>query len=203
MHRRGQLQNAADAVFQGDALMPVVEILRVARRADRAHDRRNVPRQARRVGPELGRVLRTRRRHPAGADRRDRHDVVAAGMHDRRRQRPDPGGRRLGELCGPDPAIGLDAAHDYRILYEARAEPALSTRNTLVISYNVNSVGVNTGCQPMASYTNTVTLPRFVTVPLAEATKELKVVDPAPQSPPAPASVARALAVMNASRSRM
>ena len=28
-------QNAADAVFQGDALMPVVEILRVARRADR------------------------------------------------------------------------------------------------------------------------------------------------------------------------
>ena len=36
-----------------------------------------------------------------------------------------------------------------------------------MISYNVNSVGVNTGCQPMASYTNTVTLPRFVTVPLA------------------------------------
>ena len=29
-------QNAADAVFQGDALLPVVEILRVARRADRA-----------------------------------------------------------------------------------------------------------------------------------------------------------------------
>ena len=28
-------QNAADAVFQGDALLPVVEILRVARRADR------------------------------------------------------------------------------------------------------------------------------------------------------------------------
>ena len=28
-------QNAADAVFQGDALMPVVEILGVARRADR------------------------------------------------------------------------------------------------------------------------------------------------------------------------
>jgi hypothetical protein len=72
-----------------------------------------------------------------------------------------------GRLLYRDPAIGLDAAHDYRILYEARAEPALSTRNTLVISYNVNSVGVNTGCQPMASYTNTVTLPRFVTVPLA------------------------------------
>src|SRR4029450_14117881 len=28
-------QNAADAVFQGDALQPVVEILEVARRADR------------------------------------------------------------------------------------------------------------------------------------------------------------------------
>ena len=52
-------------------------------------------------------------------------------------------------------------------MYEARAEPDLSSGSTLVISYNVNSVGVNTGCQPMASYTNTVTLPRFVTVPLA------------------------------------
>ena len=72
-------------------------------------------------------------------------------------------GRRLYR----DPSIGLDDAHDFRIMYEARAEPDLSSGSTLVISYNVNSVGVNTGCQPMASYTNTVTLPRFVTVPLA------------------------------------
>jgi len=72
-------------------------------------------------------------------------------------------GRRLYR----DPSIGLDDAHDFRIMYEARAEPDLSSGNTLVISYNVNSVGVNTGCEPMASYTNTVTLPRFVTVPLA------------------------------------
>ena len=72
-------------------------------------------------------------------------------------------GRRLYR----DPSIGLDDAHDFRIMYEARAEPDLSSGNTLVISYNVNSVGVNTGCQPMASYTNTVTLPRFVTVRLA------------------------------------
>src|SRR5260370_27884781 len=33
--------------------------------------------------------------------------------------------------------------------------------------YKGNSEGVNTGCRPMALYTNTVTLPRFVTVPLA------------------------------------
>jgi hypothetical protein len=72
-------------------------------------------------------------------------------------------GRRLYR----DPSIGLDDAHDFRIMYEARAEPALSAGNTLVISYNVNSEGVNTGCMPMASYTNTVTLPRFVAVPLA------------------------------------
>jgi hypothetical protein len=71
-------------------------------------------------------------------------------------------GRRLYR----DPSIGLDDAHDFRIMYEARAEPALSTGNSLVISYNVNSEGVNTGCRPMALYTNTVTLPRFVTVPL-------------------------------------
>jgi len=72
-----------------------------------------------------------------------------------------------GRLLYRDPAIGLDAAHDYRILYEARAEPALSTRNTLVISYNVNSAAVTTGCVPMSAFTNTLTLPRFVAVPMA------------------------------------
>jgi hypothetical protein len=72
-----------------------------------------------------------------------------------------------GRLLYQDPGIGLDAAHDYRILYEARAEPALSTGNTLVISYNVNSEAVTTGCTPMSGYTNTVTLPRFIAVPMA------------------------------------
>lgn len=71
-----------------------------------------------------------------------------------------------GRLLYRDPGIGLDAAHDYRILYEARAEPALSTSRTLVISYNINSEAVNTGCQPMSAFTNTVTLPRFIAVPL-------------------------------------
>jgi hypothetical protein len=36
-----------------------------------------------------------------------------------------------------------------------------------VISYNVNSEAVTAGCLPMSDFTNTVTLPRFVTVPLA------------------------------------
>jgi len=72
-----------------------------------------------------------------------------------------------GRLLYRDPSIGLDDAHDFRIMYEARAEPALSAGHDLVISYNVNSEGVSTGCRPMALYTNTVTLPRFVTVPLA------------------------------------
>ena len=72
-----------------------------------------------------------------------------------------------GRLLYRDPSIGLDDAHDFRIMYEARAEPALSAGHELVISYNVNSEGVSTGCRPMALYTNTVTLPRFVTVPLA------------------------------------
>ena len=52
-------------------------------------------------------------------------------------------------------------------MYEARAEPALSTRHMLVISYNVNSEAVTTGCVPMSAFTNTVTLPRFIAVPLA------------------------------------
>ena len=72
-----------------------------------------------------------------------------------------------GRLLYRDPAIGLDAAHDYRILYEARAEPALSGHQMLVISYNVNSEAVTTGCMPMSTFTNTVTLPRFIAVPLA------------------------------------
>ena len=72
-----------------------------------------------------------------------------------------------GRLLYRDPAIGLDAAHDYRILYEARAEPALSTRNSLVISYNVNSEAVTAGCVPMSAFTNTLTLPRFVAVPVS------------------------------------
>ncbi len=71
-----------------------------------------------------------------------------------------------GRLLYRDPGVGLDAAHDYRILYEARAEPALSTSRTLVISYNINSEAVTTGCTPMSALTNTVTLPRFIAVPL-------------------------------------
>ncbi len=73
-----------------------------------------------------------------------------------------------GLLLYRDPAIGLDAAHDYRIMYEARAEPALSTARTLVISYNVNSEAVTAACAPLSGQTNTVTLPRFIAVPLAD-----------------------------------
>jgi hypothetical protein len=65
------------------------------------------------------------------------------------------------------PGIGLSAADDYRIMYEARAEPALSTSRTLVISYNVNSEAVTAGCVTMAHYTNAMTQPRFITVPMS------------------------------------
>jgi hypothetical protein len=64
-----------------------------------------------------------------------------------------------------NPDVGLDAAHDYRIMYEARAEPALSSSNDLVISYNVNSLAVTSGCVPMSAFTNRVTQPRFLVVP--------------------------------------
>ena len=66
-----------------------------------------------------------------------------------------------------DTSIGLNAAHDYRIMYDASAEPALSTGNTLVISYNTNSAGVTSGCVPMSAFTNSVTQPRFISVPMA------------------------------------
>jgi hypothetical protein len=72
-----------------------------------------------------------------------------------------------GRVLYRDPAIGLDAADDYRSMYEARAELALSTSQTLVISYNENSEAVTSGCVPLANYTNTVTMPRFIAVPMA------------------------------------
>jgi len=79
----------------------------------------------------------------------------------------DPSGRIL-LYHAPD--VGLNAAHDFRIMYEARAEPALSTRQNLMISYNVNSVGVTTGCQPLSAFTDTITRPRFISVPVAAFT---------------------------------
>jgi hypothetical protein len=47
-------------------------------------------------------------------------------------------GRRLYR----DPSIGLDDAHDFRIMYEARAEPALSTGTSLVIRLSWPEAGL-------------------------------------------------------------
>jgi hypothetical protein len=63
------------------------------------------------------------------------------------------------------PGIGLDAADDFRIMYEARAEPALSTGKTLVISYNVGSEAVTGSCESIADVTNAFSQPRFFAVP--------------------------------------
>ncbi len=66
------------------------------------------------------------------------------------------------------PDIGLSAADRYQIMYEARVEPALSTRQTLTISYNVNTLAVTAGCVPLSDYTNTVPQPRFIAVPRSD-----------------------------------
>ncbi len=68
------------------------------------------------------------------------------------------------------PGIGLSVADDYRVMYEARAEPALSTSQTLVISYNVNSEAVTGACLSMSHFTNAMTQPRFIAVPRAAFT---------------------------------
>jgi len=65
------------------------------------------------------------------------------------------------------PGIGLTRADDFRVMYEARAEPALSTGKTLVISYNVNSEAVTAACLSISRFTNAMTQPRFVTVPMS------------------------------------
>jgi hypothetical protein len=63
------------------------------------------------------------------------------------------------------PGIGLTAADHYRVMYEARAEPALSTKSTLIISYNVNSLAVTAGCLSLSDFTNEAIQPRFFAVP--------------------------------------
>ncbi|MGO8959899.1 MAG: hypothetical protein ACLQFR_21390 [Streptosporangiaceae bacterium] len=62
------------------------------------------------------------------------------------------------------PGIGLNAANGYRVIYEARAEPALSTSKTLVISYNVNSEAVTAACLSILQFTNAIVQPQFITV---------------------------------------
>ncbi len=71
-----------------------------------------------------------------------------------------------GILLYQAPGIGLNSADDYRVLYEARAEPDLSTGNSLMISYNVSSEAVTGACEPMIHYTNAMSLPGFISVPL-------------------------------------
>jgi hypothetical protein len=61
--------------------------------------------------------------------------------------------------------IGLTGADDYQVMYEAQAEPALSSKRTLLISYNVNSLAVTAGCEPLSEFTNAVIQPRFIAVP--------------------------------------
>lgn len=63
------------------------------------------------------------------------------------------------------PDIGLTAADHYEIIYLAQAEPALSTKHTLMISYNANSLAVTAGCLPLSDFTNTAIQPRFFSVP--------------------------------------
>lgn len=63
------------------------------------------------------------------------------------------------------PGIGLTAADRYQIMYEARVEPALSTGQSIVISYDVNTLAVTAGCEPLSDFTNAVVQPRFIAVP--------------------------------------
>ncbi|HYK33648.1 MAG TPA: hypothetical protein VEV63_16880 [Streptosporangiaceae bacterium] len=65
------------------------------------------------------------------------------------------------------PGIGLTAADQYRLMYDARAEPALSTKRFLMISYSVNSLAVTAGCFPLSDFTNTAIQLGFFAVPRA------------------------------------
>jgi hypothetical protein len=107
--------------------------------------------------------------------------IKAAGRYWLIEQAGGPGSPDIDAYPGPAPwgpfetgagillyrasGIGLTAADGYQIMYEARAEPALSTKSTLLISFNVNSLAVTAGCVPLSAFTNAVIQPRFVAVP--------------------------------------
>lgn len=74
---------------------------------------------------------------------------------------------RAAKLLYRAPGLGLTAADHYQVLYQAQAEPALSTKRTLMISYNVNSLAVTAGCLPLSDFTNAAIQPRFIAVPRA------------------------------------
>jgi hypothetical protein len=69
------------------------------------------------------------------------------------------------------PGVGDDAEHDYKIVYDARVMTPLSTNETVVIGYNVNTMAVDTGCRSLNFYTDIFYRPRFITVPAAEFAK--------------------------------
>lgn len=64
--------------------------------------------------------------------------------------------------------IGRTAANAFRIIYEARVIPALSTGRTLVIGYNLNTTAVSLGCRSLSNYTDEIYRPQFLTVPTAD-----------------------------------
>jgi hypothetical protein len=66
------------------------------------------------------------------------------------------------------PGIGLTATDHYQIMYLVQAEPTISTKRTLLISYNVTSLAVTAGCVPLSAFTNAAIQPRFVAVPWAD-----------------------------------
>jgi hypothetical protein len=77
----------------------------------------------------------------------------------------DPGQRMVLYRAG---GIGRTAANGFRIIYEARLIPVLSTARTLVIGYNLNTTAVSTGCRSLNSYTDAIYRPQFLTVPAAD-----------------------------------
>jgi hypothetical protein len=64
--------------------------------------------------------------------------------------------------------VGDDAAHDFKAVYDARLMTPLSTRETIVIGYHVNTSAVTPGCRSLNYYTDVFYRPRFITVPTAE-----------------------------------
>lgn len=66
------------------------------------------------------------------------------------------------------PDVGRTPQNAFRIIYEARVLPVLSTPRTLVIGYNLNTTAVSTGCRSLSHYTDAIYRPQFLTVPTAD-----------------------------------
>jgi hypothetical protein len=89
------------------------------------------------------------------------------------------------------PPTGFVSYPYYYQDYEARIQPGLGAAGQVVISYNVNTSAVDTGCVSANNHDATIYRPRFIDVPVSDFNPSLAVPAPGTSTPAARNATAR------------